>query len=179
MAKFCQKPDSYRKVKTAQKVLSQQPVGFPTAITHKSLTVWRHFMDHRKTDRVGYRNGIQSFQSFSQSEAQRLNPDQLRFCLEAKISSDIGHQNSITAKPLSERSHMSNGLKVGELPNFVVFNSEIESFGNSYIFTFSLLLFALYRILYLLFECDQLGVSNVFMAAFLDEHERLPPYHHR
>jgi hypothetical protein len=53
-------------------------------------------MDHRKSERVGYCNGIQSFQSFGQSEAQRLNPDQLRFCPETKISSIIGHQNSVT-----------------------------------------------------------------------------------
>jgi hypothetical protein len=64
--------------------------------------------------------------------------------------------------------------KLGELPNFVVFNSRIESFGNSSIFAFTLLLFALYRFLNLLFECDKLGVSNVFMAMFSDEHERLP-----
>jgi hypothetical protein len=61
--------------------------------------------------------------------------------------------------------------KLGELPNFVVFNSGTKSFGNSSIFAFSLLLFALYRFPYLLFECDQLGVSNVFMIVFLDEHE--------
>jgi hypothetical protein len=64
--------------------------------------------------------------------------------------------------------------KLGELPNFVVSNSRTESFENSSVFIFSLLLFALYRFLYLLFECDQLGVSNVFMDVFLDEHERLP-----
>jgi hypothetical protein len=68
--------------------------------------------------------------------------------------------------------------KLREFPNFVVVNSRTESFGNSSIFAFSLLLFALYRILCILFECDQLGVSNVFMAVFLDEHERLPPRHH-
>jgi hypothetical protein len=69
--------------------------------------------------------------------------------------------------------------KLGELPNFVVFNSGTEFFENNYVFAFSLLLFALYRFLYLLFECDKLGVSNVFMAMFSDEHERLPPHHHR
>jgi hypothetical protein len=108
MVKFCQKPDSYRKVKTAQNVLSQQPVGIPTAVTHKSPTIWSCFMDHRKAERVGYCNGIRSFWSFGQSEAQRLNSDQLQFCPKAKISSDVGHQNSITPKPLSERSRMSN-----------------------------------------------------------------------
>jgi hypothetical protein len=60
---------------------------------------------------------------------------------------------------------------MGEFPNFVVFNSRTESFGNSSVFTFSLLQFALYRFLYLLFECGQLGVSNVFMVVFSDEHE--------
>jgi hypothetical protein len=63
---------------------------------------------------------------------------------------------------------------LGEFPNFVVFNSRIESFGNSSVFTFSLLLFALYIFLCLLFECDQLGVSNIFMTVFSDEHKRLP-----
>jgi hypothetical protein len=53
----------------------------------------------------------------------------------------------------------------------VVFNSGIESFENNSIFAFSLLLFALYRIMCLLFECDQLVVSNVFMAVFSYEHE--------
>jgi hypothetical protein len=65
-------------------------------------------MDHRKGERVGYHNGIRSIRSFGQSEAKRLNPDQRQFCLEAKISSDVSHQNSVTPKPLSERSHMSN-----------------------------------------------------------------------
>jgi hypothetical protein len=61
--------------------------------------------------------------------------------------------------------------KLGELPNFMVFNSGTESFENNSVFAFSLLLFALYRILCLLFEYDQLGVSNVFMAMFSDGHE--------
>jgi hypothetical protein len=61
--------------------------------------------------------------------------------------------------------------KLGEFSNFVVFNSGTESFGNSSVFAFSLLLFALYRFLCLLFECDQHGVSNVFMAVFSHEPE--------
>jgi hypothetical protein len=61
--------------------------------------------------------------------------------------------------------------KLGELPNFVVFNSRTESFRNYFVFAFFLLLFTLYRFLCVLFECDQLGVSNIFMAVFLDEHE--------
>jgi hypothetical protein len=59
-------------------------------------------MEHRKAERVGYRNSIRSFWSFGRSEAQKLNPDQLRFCPETKFSSDDGSQNSITPKPLSE-----------------------------------------------------------------------------
>jgi hypothetical protein len=61
--------------------------------------------------------------------------------------------------------------KLGELSNFVVFNSRTESFVNSSIFAFCLLLFTLYRFMCLLFECDQLGVSKVFMVVFVDEHE--------
>jgi hypothetical protein len=41
--------------------------------------------------------------------------------------------------------------KLVELPKFLVFNSGTNSFGNSSIFTFYLLWFALYRFLYLLF----------------------------
>jgi hypothetical protein len=61
--------------------------------------------------------------------------------------------------------------KLVELSNFVVFNFGTEYFENSSIFSFNVLLLALYRFMCLLFECDQLGVSNVFMAVFLDEHE--------
>jgi hypothetical protein len=38
------------------------------------------------------------------------------------------------------------------LPKFLVFNSRTNSFGNSSIFAFYLLLFALYRVMYLRFE---------------------------
>jgi hypothetical protein len=68
--------------------------------------------------------------------------------------------------------------KMEELPNFVVFNSRTESFGNSSVFAFSILLFTLYKIMRLLFECDQLGVGNAYMAVFSDEHEQLPLCHH-
>jgi hypothetical protein len=37
-------------------------------------------MDHRKSERVDYRNGIQDFQSFGQSQAQRFSSVQLLFC---------------------------------------------------------------------------------------------------
>jgi hypothetical protein len=41
--------------------------------------------------------------------------------------------------------------KMAELPKLLVFNSGTNSFRNSSIFTFYLLLFALYRFMYLLF----------------------------
>jgi hypothetical protein len=90
-------------------ILIQQQVEFPTAVTHKSLTIWSHLIDHQNVERVAYQYGIRDFWSFSQSEAQKLNPDQLWFYPETKISSNISHQNSVTPKSLSERSHMSNG----------------------------------------------------------------------
>jgi hypothetical protein len=61
--------------------------------------------------------------------------------------------------------------ELGELPNFFVFDSGTKSLGNTSIFAFSLLIFTLYRVLYLLFKYDQFGLSNVFMAVFSDEHE--------
>jgi hypothetical protein len=90
-------------------LLIQQPVEFLTAVTRKSPTVWSYFMDHEKAKRVGYHNGIRSSQSFSQSEAQKLRSVLQLFCSETEFSSDAGHQNSVTSKPLIERSHMSNG----------------------------------------------------------------------
>jgi hypothetical protein len=47
--------------------------------------------------------------------------------------------------------------KLVELPKFVVFNSGTNSFGNSSVFAFYLLLFALYRFLYSLFEFSVMG----------------------
>jgi hypothetical protein len=66
-------------------------------------------MDHRKDERVTYQFGIRDFRSFGRSESQKLNPDQLWFCPETKISSDVGRQNFVTPNPLSKRSRMSNG----------------------------------------------------------------------
>jgi hypothetical protein len=53
-----QKPDLYKKVQSTQISWFSKPVEFPTAVTHKSLTVWSHFMDHRKAERVAYQFGI-------------------------------------------------------------------------------------------------------------------------
>jgi hypothetical protein len=35
-----------------------KPIEFPTAVTHKSLTIWGRIMDHRKAARVAYHNSI-------------------------------------------------------------------------------------------------------------------------
>jgi hypothetical protein len=43
------------------KMLIQQPVEFSTAVTHKSLTVWSHLIDHWKAERIVYQNGIRDF----------------------------------------------------------------------------------------------------------------------
>jgi hypothetical protein len=48
--------------------------------------------------------------------------------------------------------------KLVELPKFLVFNSGTNFFGNSSIFAFYLLLFALYRFLYLLLELLIMGL---------------------
>jgi hypothetical protein len=70
-----------------------KPVEFPTVVTRKSVTVWGRITDQRKAERVAYRNNIQDFQSFDQSETQKLSSVQLPF------SSEVDLQNSVTSKP--------------------------------------------------------------------------------
>jgi hypothetical protein len=53
--------------------------------------------------------------------------------------------------------------KLVELPMFLVFNSRTKSFGNNSVFAFYILLFALYRFLYLFFI---MGFVTFFMSAF-------------
>jgi hypothetical protein len=53
-----------------------------------------------------------------------------------------------------------------ELPLFLVFNSGINSFENSSVFTFYLLLFALYRFLYMLFELLIMGLVTFLCLHF-------------
>jgi hypothetical protein len=65
--------------------------------------------------------------------------------------------------------------KLGELPKFLVFNSRTNSFRNSFIFAFYLLLFALYRFLYLLSSFGY-GVSDIFMSAFQMELNDYPHF---
>jgi hypothetical protein len=55
--------------------------------------------------------------------------------------------------------------KLVELPKFVVFNSRRNSFENSSVFAFYLLLFTLYRFLYLHLSFGY-GVSDIFMSMF-------------
>jgi hypothetical protein len=64
-----------------------QPVEFLTAITRKPLTVWICLMDHRKSERISYRDGIQDVWSFGQSETQKLSSVQPLFYLETRFSS--------------------------------------------------------------------------------------------
>jgi hypothetical protein len=61
-------------------------------------------------------------------------------------------------------------IKQGELPNLLVFNSRTESFGNSSVFTFSLLLFALYSLCISFLELLLLRISDVFVVVFSDKH---------
>jgi hypothetical protein len=56
--------------------------------------------------------------------------------------------------------------KLVELPKFLVFNSGTNSFMNSSIFAFDILLFALYRFLYLLFELLIMGLVTFLCLCF-------------
>jgi hypothetical protein len=54
--------------------LIQQPVESPTAVTHKSLTIWSHLMDHRNAERVIYQNGIRDFQRSANLRLETEDP---------------------------------------------------------------------------------------------------------
>jgi hypothetical protein len=66
-------------------------------------------MDHRKAERVGYRNGIQDFWVFGQFETQKLSSVQPQFCPEINISCEVDFENSVTSKSFGGQSFMSNG----------------------------------------------------------------------
>jgi hypothetical protein len=51
MAKFHQNL-FYTGMYDVPEMLIQRLVEFPTAVTHKSLTVWSHLMDQQKAERV-------------------------------------------------------------------------------------------------------------------------------
>jgi hypothetical protein len=57
-------------------------------------------MDHQKYERVYYRNGIRSFRSFGQSEAQKFSSVRPLFCPETEFSSEVNLQNFVTSKLL-------------------------------------------------------------------------------
>jgi hypothetical protein len=56
--------------------------------------------------------------------------------------------------------------KLVEFSKFLVFNSRTNSFGNSSIFTFYLLMIALYRFLYMLFELLIMGLVTFLCLRF-------------
>jgi hypothetical protein len=65
-------------------------------------------MDHQKDEGVAYRYGIWEFQSFGQSETQKLSSVQPLFCPETEFSIEVNVQNYVTSKPSSKQSRMSN-----------------------------------------------------------------------
>jgi hypothetical protein len=56
-------------------------------------------MDHRKAERVDYRNGIRDFWSFGQSDTQKFISVQPLFYPKKEFSSEVDLQNSLTSKP--------------------------------------------------------------------------------
>jgi hypothetical protein len=57
-------------------------------------------MDYHNSERIVYRNGIWDFQSFGQSETQKLRSIQPLVCPESELSSEVNFQNSVTSEPL-------------------------------------------------------------------------------
>jgi hypothetical protein len=58
-------------------------------------------MDHQKSERVAYRNGIRNFRNYDQSKAQKFSSIQPLFCPETEFSSEVDLQNSVTSKPFA------------------------------------------------------------------------------
>jgi hypothetical protein len=65
--------------------------------------------------------------------------------------------------------------KLGELPKFFVFSSEIESVANGSFSLFPYCCSLLYIFQFLSFRGESFGVSNVFVAVLSDEHGQLSP----
>jgi hypothetical protein len=76
-------------------------IEFPTVITRKSPTDWRHIIDRRKAERVAYRNVIWYFWIFGQFETQKLSSVQSLFCPETEFSNEVDLRKFITSKPFS------------------------------------------------------------------------------
>jgi hypothetical protein len=68
--------------------------------------------------------------------------------------------------------------KLGELSNFLVFSSRIESFGNSSVLLFLTTVCLIPVSVFVVFQSDAIWVSNAFMDVFSDEQEP-PPRHLR
>jgi hypothetical protein len=66
--------------------------------------------------------------------------------------------------------------KLGQFPKFFVFNSGIESFGNSSILAFYLLLFAFIHIYVFTFSRFCYGVGDVLMSVFQMELNDYPHF---
>jgi hypothetical protein len=127
-------------------MLIQRRVMFSTAVTHKLLTIWSHLTGHQKAERVLFRNGIQDFRSFSQSETGNSWSIPPLFYPETKFSSEVDRQNSVTSKLFSRKVIWVMVQKLGEFPKCSVVNSGTKSIGNNSVFTFYLLLFAFIQI---------------------------------
>jgi hypothetical protein len=64
--------------------------------------------------------------------------------------------------------------KLGELSNFLVFSSRIESFGNSSVLLFLTTVCLIPVSVFIVFQSDAIWVSNAFMDVFSDEQEPPP-----
>jgi hypothetical protein len=88
-------------------------------------------MNHRKSQRVAYRNGIRDFQSFDQSEIQKLSFFSAAILSSTDFSSVINAQNSVSFKLLVGWDCMSIQWKSGRVVKFLVFNLGEESHLNN------------------------------------------------
>jgi hypothetical protein len=60
-------------------------------------------MDHRKSERGTYPNGMRDFRSFSHSKTQKLSFVQPLFCPETEFSSEVDLQNSVLLNHLGDK----------------------------------------------------------------------------
>jgi hypothetical protein len=119
--KFCQNL-TYTGRYDLPEMLIEQPIDIPTAVTHKSLTVWSRLMDHEKVERVVFENGIQDIQSFGLSETGKLKIRSTTVLSRNSFSSFVDAQNSVTSKPLVRWGCISNQWK----PKRVLFDFGIQ-----------------------------------------------------
>jgi hypothetical protein len=136
-------------------------------------------MDHGKDERVGYHNGIWDTSSFSQSGTQKLSFIQPHLCLETEISSEVELLSFITSKLFGRQSCMSNRYKASRV--FHVFGVHLQDRiipeQSHFCFFLTAICFVPVSVFYF-FREDYIGVSNVFMVVFSNEHGQQPPHHH-